>query len=103
MRTEFVNAKCDVYCNWTGPYPRYRLYVNDELFAERTWVWRDIFLEESLQIQAPHGNYQIRIEALNPEFALFEVKNIRVVTGPGIVEKNKMIRVYDPRIDDENA
>jgi hypothetical protein len=102
MRTEFVSVKCDVHCAWTGPYPRYRLYVNDELFAERTWIWRDVYLEENLQIQAPYGKYQVQIQALNPEFASFEIKNMRVDHGPAVIGRDKMIRVYDPRIDDEN-
>ena len=68
MGTEFVSAVCDVHIKWKGgPPPRYRCYVNDELFTERTWIWTDQYLEENLQIQAEPGHYVVRFELLDSE------------------------------------
>ena len=51
MQTEFVMAVCDVYVKWKqGDPPRYRCYVNDELFTERSWIWREQYLEEYIPI-----------------------------------------------------
>ena len=93
MQTEFVIAKCDVYCKWTGPFPRYRCYVNDELFSERTWIWRDVYLEESLQIQAVPGRYTIRVELLDTEHASIKVRNLRVDTGPGQIGRDGLLHI----------
>ena len=41
MQNEFVIARANVDMRWTGPHPRYRLWVGGELFAERTWIWHD--------------------------------------------------------------
>lgn len=79
---KFVKAQFDIDCTWEGLPPVYRIYVNEELFAEREWHWPDCFLTESLQIMAPPGRYQMRIEAVGPNLANFEWWNHRVVEGP---------------------
>ena len=95
MKTSFVGVLCDVHCDWEGLPPIYRVYVNGEMFAERTWDYDpDIFLEEMLQIQAPAGHYHIDFELVKPHLAQLEVRNIRVDYGPGTVQKNQ-IRIYD--------
>jgi len=88
MSTKFVRVVCDVTCGWSGTPPRYRAYVNDELFTERTWIWTDSYLEELLQIQAPPGKYIIRYELVDPDSARLKVKNIRVEAGDAVVGKN---------------
>jgi hypothetical protein len=93
MQKEFVIAKCDVYCKWTGPFPRYRCYVNDELFSERTWIWRDAYLEESFQIQAVPGRYTVRVELLDTEHASIKVRNLRVDTGHGHIGRDGLLHI----------
>ena len=93
MQKEFVIAKCDVYCRWTGPFPRYRCYVNDELFSERTWIWNDVYLEESFQIQAVPGRYTVRVELLDTEHASIKVRNLRVDTGHGFVAPDGRVEI----------
>jgi hypothetical protein len=103
MQTEFVIVKCDVYCKWTGPYPRYRCYVDQELFTERTWIWHDVYLEEQIQIQAPPGKYRIKIELLDTEHADIKMRNLRIDTGPAIVAPDGSIQIYTPEAKNENA
>lgn len=88
MDKKFVRVLADVHCDWEGLDPIYRLYVNDELFAERTWIWCDSYLEENLQIEAEPGEYRIRYELVPPHLAQLKVENIRVDYGPGTVENN---------------
>ena len=94
MQTEFVIAKCDVYCEWTDPPPRYRWYINDELFSERTWIWRGSYLEESFQIQALPGKYSVKFEMLDPERAMLKVRNLRVEHGPGLIGRDGLLHIY---------
>jgi hypothetical protein len=96
MQPEFIIVHCNVYCKWTGPQPKYRCYVNDELFTERTWIWRDIYLEEMLQISAPPGKYTIRYELVDPEHAGLKIRNTRISTGPAVINPDGSIQIYTP-------
>ena len=88
MNKHFVRVLADVDCEWEGLNPIYRVYVNDELFAERTWSWTNEYLLEMLQIEAVPGEYQLRWELVPPHLAQLTVENIRVDYGPGTVENN---------------
>jgi hypothetical protein len=96
VTTEFVIAVCDVRCRWCEPTPppRYRCYVNDELFTERTWIWINEYLEESLQISAPPGKYRVRYELVDPEDAEISVSNLRVDCGPAMITQHGDIYIY---------
>jgi hypothetical protein len=88
MAKQFIRLLCDVDCEWESFQPIYRAYVNDELFAERTWRWTDMYLQEALQIEAEPGEYTIRFELVPPHLAKLSVTNMRVDYGPGTVENN---------------
>jgi hypothetical protein len=88
MDKKFVQVLCDVHCDWEGLPPSYRLYVNDELFTERTWTWTDEYLEELLQIEAEPGEYKIRYELVPPYLAKLHVKNMRIELGEATVADN---------------
>jgi hypothetical protein len=88
MTKQFVQVLADVNCEWEGLAPTYRLYVDDELFAERTWRWTDCYLEEMMQIEAETGEYPIRFELVSPHLAQLQVTNVRVGYGPGTIENN---------------
>lgn len=96
MSTEFVVAVCDVRCRWSEPTPppRYRCYVNDELFVERTWIWTDMYLEESIQIAAPPGKYRVRYELVDTEDVELSVSNLRVDQGPAMITVHGDIYIY---------
>ena len=83
VESKFVIVQMDVYCEWDETAPSYRVYVNDELFCERTYIWRDSYLTENLQIQAEPGEYTIRLESVPGHAANFRVENRRVKLGPG--------------------
>jgi hypothetical protein len=94
MTKKFVRVQADVDCEWEGLAPIYRVYVNDELFAERTWLWTDCYLEENLQINAEPGKYSLRWELVPPHLAQLQVTNVRVDYGPGTIENN-VLRIAD--------
>ncbi len=88
MNTHDVTVQCDVNMTWTGPHPRYRVWVNDELFTERTWIWsEDYYLEEVIPIKAAAGQYQIRYEVIDPGYASVKVRNWQTVAGPGTASR----------------
>ena len=71
-------------CTWEGLNPVYRVYVNDELFAERTWIWTDCSLEEALQVEADVGTYTLRYELVTPHLAQLHIGNLTVDYGPAV-------------------
>jgi hypothetical protein len=85
---QFVRVLCDVNCDWSGTPPVYRVYVDDELFAERTWIWEDAYLEEVLQIEAVPGEYTISYQLTNSSEATIRVTDMRVDFGPGKIKDN---------------
>ena len=103
MYTESVVAVCDVRCRWSEPTPppRYRCYVNDELFTERTWIWQDMYLEESITLAAPPGRYRVRYELVDSQDVELEVSNLRVQHGSAMITVHGDIYVY--RSKNENT
>jgi hypothetical protein len=82
MQTEFVKLKFDVFCDWRDVPPVYRIFVNNELFVERTFIWRDEYLSEMLQISAPPGQYTIQLCALHKKTGKIRIRNRSVDYGP---------------------
>ena len=83
---QFIRVLCDVDCSWTETPPVYRVYVDDELFAERTWRWQDSYLEEMIQIEAEPGEYVISYELVDSPGATLRVSNMRVDYGSGRIK-----------------
>jgi hypothetical protein len=95
MPTEFVKIKFDVYCDWTGTPPVYRIYVNDELFVERTYIWPDQYLTEVLQIQAPVGQYRVKLKSMSTNPAKIRTLNHAVEYGTARWIDHKTIEITD--------
>lgn len=95
MKTQFVMVVADVHCKYTGNKPVYRCYVENELFAERTWIWDNVYLEEAFQIEAPPGQYKIWYELLEPESAELKIKNLRVEAGSAVMHKHGMLEIIN--------
>ncbi len=95
MNTQFVKVVFDVHCRWSEKPPRYRCYVEDELFAERTWTWEDVYLEEAFQIQAPPGRYKIIYELRDTEQAELRLKNGRVEAGSAVLHKHDILEILN--------
>jgi hypothetical protein len=91
MQTKSVQVQCNVYCKWDGSDTRYRLYVNDELFTERSWIWggKEYYLEEVITIEALPGLYEIKYELLEPTQNKLGIKNMRVISGNATMHKNQ--------------
>jgi len=93
MSRHFVSVLADVDCEWEGLNPIYRVYVNDELFAERTWLWTTEYLEEMLQIEAEPGDYVLRWELVKPHLAQLKIQNVRVDQGPATMSDSNTLRI----------
>jgi hypothetical protein len=95
MNKKFVRVLADINCDWEGLNPIYRVYVNKELFAERTWSWTNSYIQEMLQIEADSGCYELNWELVPPHLAKLSVSNVHVDFGPATVENNRLLRIHD--------
>jgi hypothetical protein len=93
MTKQFVRILSNIDCEWEGLSPIYRLYVNDELFSERTWIWTDSTLEENLQIEAEPGDYTIHYELLSPNLASLKIGSLTVAHGSAEIIDNTHFRI----------
>jgi len=97
MEPIFVKVTFDLHCEWEGLEPEYRIYVQDELFCERTFKWKEpVYLTEILQVEAEPGIYQIRLEKIGPQISNFVTKNHKIEYGPGkILSGDKFEILYE--------
>jgi len=82
-----VNLKVQVYClkpKWVNfEKNKYRLYVNEDMLTERSWIW-DIktFIDENIWVELEANKlHRIKIvPILDPmnSFAKFAIKNLRI-------------------------
>jgi hypothetical protein len=79
---KYVQMTVDVECEWENSPPIYRLFVNNDMLAERTWIWSDFFLQEVIQLNAPGGVYTIRVEPVGSTTAKFKLGRPELVEGP---------------------
>jgi len=87
MTQQFVQIIADVHCDCApDQQPIYRLYVNDELFTERTWIWQNVYLEEVIPILAEPGDYVIRYELVPGTAAGLNIQNLRVAEGSATIQ-----------------
>ena len=97
MNRRSVVVRADVSVDWQGDPPRVRVYVGDEMFTERTWIWREQYLEEMLVVNAPPGKYNLRWELVPPAQGTIEVKNVRIEHGSthAHIKKDSQLRITD--------
>jgi hypothetical protein len=94
MRNKFVKLHLDLYCEWKKVPPIYRLYVNHEMFSERTYIWGGTqYLREILQLAAPPGRYIIRLDNLGDPDCQFKIRGLTTELGPASVIDSKTFEI----------
>ena len=92
MTTDFTKIEFDLYCEWKTNPPAYRVYVNDEMFTERNYIWSGPqYVTEMLQLEAPCGQYKIRIENLGK--GTFKVRGLKCTIGNANIIDNQTFEV----------
>jgi len=80
VKEKFVKILFDLKCKWEGIAPDYRIFVNDELFCERTYdLDNNHYLIEMLQVTTVPGvEYKVRLDKVGPQIGEFRFSNHRV-------------------------
>jgi len=97
MTRKEVVVCADVSVAWQGDPPNYRVYVGDEMFTERTWIWQEQYLEETLVVNALPGKYNLRWELVPPAQGKILVTNIRIKHGldHAHLKKDSQLRITE--------
>lgn len=92
--TFYIQAVFDVVCYWERQPPIYRIYVNNELFAEREWRQPSgSRLQQILQLNVPLGKYDMRLESVGANPGQFQISNCKIAHGPAVWKDNFRIWV----------
>lgn len=94
MHNQFVKLTVDLHCDWKRTPPPYRLYVNNELFTERTYIWGGTqYLQEIISLSAPPGRYVIRVDNLGDPDCQFKLRNLQVETGVAQIIDSRTVEI----------
>lgn len=68
-----IIIEVDVLCDWQSEPPSYRLYIDNELFTERDYIWRNPnqWVREILVAELAPGTHTIKVEPVinqDPQF-----------------------------------
>ncbi len=88
MKTDIT---VEVHClqpNWVAlENSKYRLYINDELLTERSWIWdMNTVIEEFISVDVPKNlNHVVRIEVIKEKhmnLSQFALRNFKINGWP---------------------
>lgn len=96
MKLQSVQVQYDVFCDWQDSPPVYRLYVNNELFTERSFIWNDRYLQEVIAIDAVPGEYSIQYELIGS--GQLTATNPQVNHGSAQFVNNNTLRITNESV-----
>lgn len=75
-----LRIEVDVLCDWQSEPQAYRLYINNDLYTERTYIWRNPnqWVREILVAQLESGQHTIKVQSVNSEFNGFRLANFAI-------------------------
>jgi hypothetical protein len=74
-----VELTCEVRCLDEAENQSYRLYIDDNLITERTWIWPYHFrIKEHVYIDIEPGEHTIRVEPVDKKFTKFYVNALHL-------------------------
>jgi len=95
MKGNFIKIRFDLHCTWSGFGPEYRIYVNNELFTERTYLVKEPeYYKEMLQVKGPPGRYSIKLEPVEPHHNNFVMSNTHIEHGNGKIHNTTEFEIY---------
>ena len=74
-----------LFCRWKGVAPTYRLYFNDELLTERTYIWNNTeqVLQERVCVTTGFPTAIITVEQVGQHSGKFSTRHIQT-DPPGV-------------------
>jgi hypothetical protein len=77
-----IEIKFDVHCHHGDELylPGYRVYLDDDLLTERTFVWsgKNEYIEELATVRLSPGQHLLKVDRINDPRNLLQVENVRI-------------------------
>jgi hypothetical protein len=73
----------DVYCVRSEGNPTYRIFMDNEMLAEKTWTWPayEVFIRENIAVNIEPGAHRLEVKACNCD-DVFYVNNVTLNGNP---------------------
>lgn len=70
----------DVWCKYIDTPPIYRVYVDDEMLTERTFIWSSTnqYIREHIEVYLDKGAHEVKIVNCGDHHTVFFAQNITV-------------------------
>lgn len=81
----------DVRCLWTGEPPAYRIYVDNDLLTERTFIWKyeEQCVREHIVVNLEPGNHSFQLIPVVPGTKGFFCTNFKINKEPVTLVNNQ--------------
>lgn len=74
-----VELTCEVFIIEEAENQSYRLYIDDNLITERTWIWSAQYrIKEHVYVDIEPGEHTIRVESVDKKFTKFFVNALHL-------------------------
>lgn len=86
-----VFVSFDLWCDWSGNPPAYRLYLDGELLTERNYIWNNPrqIIQERIPANLTEGKHYLTLENLNTSSSTFHIRNFRINEGDHVLYRSE--------------
>lgn len=86
-----VPISFNVYCKWDVTPPVYRIYVDDDLLTERTYIWNNSehYIKEHILVNLEPGVHSLRVVHVDSEINRFKFYNLKINDAPVALVNNQ--------------
>lgn len=96
---DFKHIKVNVFCHKADTPPVYRIYVDDDLITERTFIWPGFknYIRENLVCTLEPGTHRLTIENCS-KMGYFELSGFEIDGNTNCVLKLEADSTYTGRV-----
>ena len=75
-----IRIEVDVLCDWQSEPQAYRLYIDNDLYTERTYIWHNPnqWVREIMVAELESGQHTIKLLPVNSKFSGFRLSNFAI-------------------------
>ena len=79
-----VVISVDIYCHWVTTPFAYRLYIDDDLLTERTYIWNNTeqAVREHIIVNLDQGVHTLKVEPVDSNVQRFIKRNVTIDRRP---------------------
>lgn len=92
MNSRSVELAIDVKCRWDTYAPSYRIYIDDELLTERSYIWHnsEAYIRENILVNLAPGEHTLILEKCGEKWVWgeFSLENFTIDGSRAILLNN---------------